>query len=128
MLILLAIMMAVTALAAGLSAPPARTPTATPEPSATKPASTATAAVERTIDLADPRTVVVNEGDLVRLTVTGDEAPDVVELVGLDLMQPIAPDSQAVFDLLADRPGRYELRLVESGRSAGALEVTPADE
>jgi hypothetical protein len=126
LLIFVAVLMGLTALAAGLAAPPDRSPSAAPEaaPGAVR---TASPLVERTVQLSEPQTVAVNEGDEVRLTVSGD-ALDVVELVGLDLLQPIAPETPAVFDLNADEAGSYAIRLVEAGRSAGKLQVSPAAE
>jgi hypothetical protein len=129
MLVFVAILMGLTALAAGLSTPPgARLGEPSPEPVLGAPTHPATPAIERTLDLgAPPQTVAVNQGDELRLTVEGD-ALDTVELVGMDQLAAIAPETPAVFDLLADRPGSYPIRLVGSGRHAGRLEVTPAAE
>ena len=129
LLLFVAILMGVTALTAGLARPPqGGDAVPTPEPSAA-PASPVTE-VQRTLDAsgdAKARTVAVNEGDLVTLTVR-DDALDVVVLQGLDLTQPVAPDTPAVFNLLADRPGDYPLLLVDDGRDIGTLRVTPAQE
>jgi hypothetical protein len=127
LLIFVAILMGLTALAAGLAAPQNQKPIATPESDRPGAVRTASPLVEREIDIAEPQTIAVNEGDEVRLTVSGD-ALDVVELVGLDLLQPIAPETPAVFDLNADDAGSYPIRLVETGRRAGRLRVTPAAE
>lgn len=127
LLVLVAVLMGLTALAAGLAAPPTRTPVATPEPVAPTPAVTASAVVERTVHVDEPTTVAVDQGDEVRLTVRGDVL-DAVELVGLDLLQPIAPATPAVFDVLADRPGSYPIRLTQAGEDVGKLRVTPTEE
>jgi hypothetical protein len=128
MLLLVAILMGITAIVAGFAAPVSRTP-AGPAPEAVPavPAQRAAAPVEETVSVAAPRTVAVGEGDLVRLTVTG-QVSDVVELVGLDLLEPIAPETPAVFDVHADRAGRYPIRLTDDERDVGALKVTPGRE
>ena len=38
--------------------------------------------------------------------------PGNVEIAGLGLLQPVAPGTPAIFDLLASRPGRYDVELV----------------
>ncbi|MEA2296205.1 MAG: hypothetical protein QOE86_3844 [Solirubrobacteraceae bacterium] len=126
LLVFVAILMGLTALAAGLAAPrgPGRAGTAQ-GPLLGTPVRPASPLVERTVDLAEPRTVDVAQGEELRLTVHGDEL-DAVELVGLDQLQPIAPETPAVFDVLADTPGSYPIRLLESGRQAGRLRVNPA--
>jgi hypothetical protein len=127
MLVLVAILMGITAIVAGLAAPVSRTPKPEPEAAPVSPGRRAAAPVEETIAVAKPRTVAVDEGDLVQLTVTG-QVSDVVELVGLDLMAPIAPETPAVFDLHADAAGRYPVRLTAEGRDVGALRVSPGRE
>src|SRR4051812_46136734 len=94
MLLIVAILMGVTALTAGLTAPPSRQRGAVvPTPDAVTPAAPSTL-VERTLKVspARARTVAVNEGDLLRLTVEADDL-GTVELVGLGLVQALAPDS-----------------------------------
>ena len=52
--------------------------------------------------------------------------PGNVEIPGLGLLQPVSPGTPAVFDLLATRPGRYDVELVtlDAERSPlGALVV-----
>src|SRR5215216_4477427 len=105
-LLLVAILMGLTALAASIAPREplvrerrAATPTPTP---ATTPTGDGIRTVERTIETADdPAKVTVHEGDLVRLTVTGDEL-DSVRL--LDEIEPIDPASDAIFELYADQP------------------------
>ena len=127
MLFIVAILMGITALTAGLSAPPRR-PAPTPPVASAGPAAADGAEVRRTIDAEDrARTVAVEEGDQVVLTVAVD-ALDSVELVGLDRIAAVAPDTPAIFDVVADRPGLYPVELVGDGRRLGALRVTPAQE
>jgi hypothetical protein len=124
-LLLVAILMGLTALAASIAPREplvrerrAATPTPTP---ATTPTGDGIRTVERTIETADdPAKVTVHEGDLVRLTVTGDEL-DSVRL--LDEIEPIDPASDAIFELYADQPGSYPIDLIESERRVGTLVV-----
>lgn len=96
--------------------------------SADQPSASAVQLVRRSLDARAkrPRTVSVPVGTHLRLTVDGAEAPDVVELVGLDRLAQTAPATPAVFDVLADAPGTYQVTLVSSGRRIGALRVTRA--
>jgi hypothetical protein len=50
---------------------------------------------------------------------------DSVELDGLDRIEVIEPVTPAVFDLLAERPGTYPIRLVSADRRIGRLVITP---
>ena len=127
MLVFVAIVMGLTALAAGLAAPPPRKARDAQEPVLGTPVKPSTPTIEETLQLSEPRTVAVNEGDELQLTVKGDEL-DSVELVGLDQLETIAPETPAVFDLLADRAGTYDIRLLAADRSVGRLRVTPAKE
>jgi hypothetical protein len=129
LLIIVAVLMGITALTAGLTAPPSRRgePVLTTPP--TTRATTDAALVQRTID-ADatrPPTVAVEQGDALHLTVRAD-ALDSVELEGLGLVQALAPDSPALFDVLADEAGTYPVVLTGSGRRVGAVRVNPAQE
>ena len=125
LLVLVAVLMGLTAVAAGFATrPPTRpiTQQATPTPGSSHPASPLE---ERFVSLSEPTDVRVEEGSELRLTVRGD-ALDTVELVGLDLLEAVAPDSPATFDLIADRPGTYPIRFLDSGERAGRLKVSPA--
>jgi hypothetical protein len=127
LLVLVAVLMGLTAVAAGFATrPPTRTTTQDPV-SPPEPSRTASPTVERFVSVSEPTSVSVEEGSELRLTVRGDTL-DVVELVGLDQLQAVAPESPAVFDLIADRPGSYPIRLTQSGERAGRLKVTPARE
>jgi hypothetical protein len=124
-LLLVAVLMGLTALAASLAPREpllrdgrrgAATATPTPPPEPATPVKT----VERTISTSEPARVSVKEGQLVQLTVTGDEV-DTVQL--LDEIEPIESDSPALFELFADRPGEYPIQLVDADRQIGTLVV-----
>lgn len=66
----------------------------------------------------------VTAGDQLQLEVTS-EKPDQVEIRAFGQLQPVTPYAPAHFDLLLDKPGIYEVRLVEAGRVAGVIEVIP---
>jgi hypothetical protein len=126
LLLLVAIMMGITALAAGLTAPPVeRRQAQPPPPSLGEARPPAAPPVVRTLDADAPRTITVAEGDELRLTVHADDL-DVVELSGLDRIQAVSPQTPAIFDVLADEPGSDPVLLRQSGGRAGTLEVTPA--
>jgi hypothetical protein len=124
-LLLVAVLMGLTALAASIAPrePLIRgerqaTPTPTPSP---PPSSPNVVTVKRKLDVSQPaKRVVVREGDLVDLEVKGDDI-DSVEL--LDEVAPLDPQSPAIFQLLADRPGSYPIQLVDADRRVGTLVV-----
>ena len=68
--------------------------------------------------------VVVDEGDLVDLEVSGSELDSVTLL---DEVVAIDPDSPALFQLLADEPGEYPIELLDAKRQVGTLVVRAAD-
>jgi hypothetical protein len=124
LLILLAVLMGLTALAAGVAPrrplPSSDQPgTAQAAPSAGKSAKP----LKRTIDANEPssRKIVVQQGRLVDLTVQGDVV-DSVQLGDLEV-QPLDPDSPALFEVLADTPGTYPIELVNAQRRLGVLQV-----
>jgi len=82
--------------------------------------------VERRISVDDgPSTAVrVKRGDILRLDVSGDVL-DSVELDGLDRVEVIEPVTPAMFEVLAERPGTYPIRLVAADRRIGRLVITP---
>jgi hypothetical protein len=125
-LLLVAVLMGLTALAASVAP---REPllrdrtqrTATPTPTATA----ETVAENRTEELAvstsePPAKLVVPEGQLVELTVSGDEIDSVQVRYQIE---PIDPDAPAQFTIFADRPGRYPITLVDAERRVGTLVV-----
>jgi hypothetical protein len=125
LLIMLAVLMGLTALAAGVAPrQPVRDDgvVSTPSPEA-RPAS---APVERTLDarLSDQR-VVARVGQLVVITVEAG-ALDSVSLDELGI-EPVEPDSPARFELLAEVPGDYPIELLQADRTIGSLEIRPAE-
>jgi hypothetical protein len=122
-LILVAVLMGMTALAASIA--PRQPVTqqerreATPTPAPAGTATLVTVEKELTTSDADAR-VAVREGDLVELTISGPERDSVLLL---DRMDTIHPDSPARFSLVAGEPGEYPIVLVEAGRRIGTLVV-----
>jgi hypothetical protein len=120
-LILVAVLMGMTALAASLAP---RQPTtsqerreATPTPAPAGTPTLVTIEKQLTTSKAD---VTVNEGDLVELTISGPETDSVLLLNRMDT---IHPDSPARFSLLAGQPGEYPIELVDADRQIGTLVV-----
>ena len=122
LLIALAVLMALTALAAGL----APRDTALREDSAATPAApTAPAAepVQETLDAAaEGQRVEARVGQTVTIVVRSAQL-DSVELAEVGT-EPVEPDSPARFELLADVPGTYPIELLEAGRRIGVLEIS----
>jgi hypothetical protein len=125
-LLLVAVLMGLTALAASVAP---REPlvgdgrAATPSPTPTSEPTTASngRTIAETIETEeDPAKVTVRKGDLVRLEVRGNEL-DSVRL--FDEIEPIDVNSPAIFELYADRPGSYPIELVEGQRQVGTLVV-----
>jgi len=120
LLIALAVLIALTAIAAGVSPPPRGDD---PPSSQVAPSSPdGGEEVERTINTRAKSDVKVAAGDLLRLTVEGREV-DSVQVGDLEIM-PLDPDSPAVFELLAEDPGRYPIRLLDADRDIGTLEIS----
>jgi hypothetical protein len=122
-LILVAVLMGVTALAASVAprqpVVPEEQREATPTPA---PAGTPTlVTVEKEISTVDADTrVAVREGDVVELTISGPERDSVLLL---DRMDTIHPESPARCSLLAGEPGEYPIELLEAGRQIGTLVI-----
>jgi hypothetical protein len=119
-LILVAVLMGTTALAASLAprqpvTQERRESTPTPAPAGTP--TLVTVEKQLTTSNAD---VTVNEGDLVELTISGPERDSVMLLERMDT---IHPDSPARFSLVAGAPGEYPIELVEAGRQIGTLVI-----
>ena len=125
-LLLVAVLMGLTALAASIApreplVRDRRAVTPSPTPTGTVTADPGGRPVEKTIETAEgPAKVTVDKGDLVRLTVQGDER-DSVRLESE--IEPINPVSPAVFELYARHPGEYAIDLVSSRRRIGTLVV-----
>jgi hypothetical protein len=123
-LILVAVLMGLTALAASVAprqpvtregGREASTPTPAPAGSPTL------TTVEKTLTTADGDTrVAVREGDLVELTVTGSERDSVTVLGRIDSIDPTTP---ARFSLLAGEPGEHPIELLEADRRIGTLVI-----
>jgi hypothetical protein len=119
LLLLAAVLMLLTALAAGLSPRDEQTPV---------PRADSLPAGEPVVERipADPGSnsrVSVQRGDLLELEVTGDML-DSVLIERLDRIDAIEPTTPARFNLLVEAaPGIYPIRLVEADRRIGALVV-----
>src|SRR5215210_1454768 len=106
LLVLMAVLLGLTALAAALAPRPTVAPqrggataTPTPAPSATADGTAASRVVTRTVKAdagARPTRVRARAGDTIRLSVSGDVL-DAVELKGLDEIEPVEPGSPARF-------------------------------
>jgi hypothetical protein len=140
LVILVAVLMGLMVLAAGLAPPPptprerggaARTPapaaSAAPGPAATaSPGSSASTSPVYTLDVARGRDhVTVTQGALFTLNVVANTAGS-VEVVGLDYVGAVDPSTPARMQIDAVRPGHFPVKLVEGGRPLGELVVTPA--
>ena len=121
LLIALAVLMALTALAAGVapreSAQQEGDQTATPAASSPAPAP-----VEEILDAqAEGQRVNAEVGQIVRLTVRSDELVTVAFAeFGVETAD---SDSPAIFELLADEPGSYGIDLIDPDRRIGTLEI-----
>ena len=118
-LILVAVLMGMTALAASVAprqpAPTEERRAATPTPA---PAGTPTlATIRKELTTADAD-LTVNQGDLVELTISGTERDSVLLLNRMDTIDPKSP---ARFSLLAGEPGEYPIELVDADRRIGTL-------
>jgi hypothetical protein len=123
-LILVAVLMGLTALAASFAPREPDTgeerqaATPTPAPSS---GSATFSAVERTLSTTDgERRVTVSEGDVVELTVEGPERDSVSVLGRIDTIDPTTP---ARFSLLADESGEHPIELLGADRQVGTLVI-----
>jgi hypothetical protein len=119
-LILVAVLMGMTALAASLAP---RQPVSERErqqaTSTPTPGTSTLTTIEEELTTSDAD-VTVDEGDLVELTISGPETDSVMLL---DRMDTIHPDSPARFSLLAGEPGEYPIELVDAGTQIGTLTI-----
>lgn len=136
LLILVAVLMGLTALAASLAPQPptGRQPGATATPAPTlapttvaipAPVDSDPGVVARRVDARRghaPVRIELRTGQRLELTVRV-AAPDAVALDALDL-EPADPQSPATLRLFADAPGSYPLRLVSTGRRLGVVHVS----
>jgi hypothetical protein len=85
-------------------------------PPATRPASVVQAS------LPAAREVRARIGDVVRLSVTAPSA-DVVQVTSLAIEEPVDPGASAQLEFVADRAGRFRVRLRDAGEAIGTLRV-----
>jgi hypothetical protein len=122
-LILVAVLMGMTALAASVAPrqPVVREDRQESTPTPAPAGSPTVATVQKEISTTDgDARVAVREGDLVELTISGPERDSVLLL---DRMDTIHPESPARFSLLAGEPGQYPIELLEADRRIGTLVV-----
>jgi hypothetical protein len=127
-LLLVAVLMGLTALAASIAPREPlirdgarRTPTPTPTPTVGATAATTVHNVSRTLMItANPGRITVKQGTLLELTVKSDELGNVSLM---DQVEPIERDSPAIFNVLADTPGDYAITMVDEDREVGMLVV-----
>jgi len=129
LLILMLVLLGTSTLAAALvPEPPERqATTSSTTPPRTSPVPAGGELIRASLDAgAKPlETVRMTLGDQLALRVTSSE-PAQIEIRGLGLLEDVLPLSPARFDILATRPGRYEVRRLEPDRRLGVIEVAPA--
>jgi hypothetical protein len=120
LLLLAAVLMLLTALAAGLAPQPDDTD-GPPAPRATQSPET----VEATLTTTDAdQRVQAQVGDLIRLEIMGDVL-DQVQIERLDRIDAIEPLTPARFEVIPETPGVYPIRLIEADRRIGRLDIRP---
>src|SRR5215213_5683178 len=124
LLLLAAVLMLLSALAAGLAP---SDPVSQPEPVTSAPAALPAGNTVAKVIPAKPgaRTrVAVRRGDILQLEVAGNTL-DSVLLERLDRVESIEPEKKARFEILIDAPaGAYPIRLVEADRRIGTIEIS----
>ena len=122
LLIALAVLMAITALAAGVAPRESalRDGDQTPTPAAGSPAPEP---VEQVLDAqGEGQTVEAEVGQIVRIIVRSADLQTVsLQDAGIETAE---PDSPAIFELLADVPGSYAIDLLDPDRRIGTLEIS----
>jgi hypothetical protein len=134
LLLLLAVLLALTVLAAGVAPRQPVTPVTprasaqpTPPPATPEPSPGGAQLIERTLRAqpgAEPPRVRARVGDTIRLEVHSTEI-DSVLIDELDKLEPVDPQSPARFEVFAERPGSYAITLLDAGSAVGSLEVRP---
>ena len=78
-----------------------------------------------TVDVKGRRVTVVRVevGDQLPLAVRARKA-DLVEIPALGLLEPVAPGAPARFDVLAQAPASYGVRLVNADRVIARIEIS----
>jgi hypothetical protein len=121
LLLLTAVLMLLTVLAAGLAPNPAPVDEVRSSPAPAQPVE----AVQGRLSASDDdQSVTARVGDLVEIEVSGDVL-DIVEIERLERLDPIEPTTPARFQIIPDEPGVYPIRLVEADRRIGRLDVRP---
>jgi hypothetical protein len=122
-LIMVAVLMGLTALAASVAPrqPVTREGRETPTPTPATAGSPTFSIVKKSLSTeeGDAR-VPVRVGDIVELEVAGSERDSVMVLGRIDTIDPTTP---ARFSLLADKPGEYPIKLLEAEREVGTLVI-----
>jgi hypothetical protein len=100
-------------------------PPATPAP--TKTASDDGELVQATVvaGALRPRPVTAHVGDQLRLRVIGSR-PATVEIAAFGVTEDLDPLAPARFDLFLDRPGKFLVRVLGTGRELGRIVVRPS--
>jgi hypothetical protein len=115
-----AVLLMIAALAAAIAPAPER-PTApvfpAPAPAGAAPART----VEAVLPSRTP--VMAAVGDVVRLAVNSEQPARAI-VSGMGVTAPVGPGSEGIIELVADRPGRWTVRLEPAGSPIGVLEVS----
>jgi hypothetical protein len=130
-LVLVAVLMGLTALAASLTPPPqpqqrggrAVSPSPTPVVAEPGPAAAARTVSARFSADGSPRRIDARTGDTIVLDVSAAE-PDTVVIDDLAVSEPVDAESPAHVEIYADAPGRYPIELLDAGRRIGAVRIT----
>jgi hypothetical protein len=80
---------------------------------------------EHTLEAPSRKPLVANVGDLIQVQAALD-TEDVVEFPDLGMDATVSPGAPAQFDVIADPPGEFPLKLKYAGKTIGELEVKPA--
>src|SRR3954464_8554925 len=123
MLTFVAVILALTALAAAFAPPPPRTLDTPPPPTpSVNPADEPASFVDTKLDTdgKEKTTITLEQGDRLHLDVTGSTL-DAVELRGLGPVRAVAPDALTEFDVIAENVGSYPIVLTISGRTIGTI-------
>jgi hypothetical protein len=137
LLVLMAVLLGLTALAAALAPRPTVVPqrgglqaSPTPAASTPAPASQPSQVVAKTISADEgarrsgANIVRARVGDTVQLTIQGDVL-DAAQIDGFGEIEPLEPGSPAHFVFIADQPGKHAIVLQDADRKIGELDVRP---